>query len=109
MGYRKIPVPRFFSMIVGIPDCSYTMKKFLFFFEVLVQKAWLDSLIVLILAMSILIRFSQNSMEINLADFYAGINTDRLYTEHFQCPVSIKSHIAKSGRYMDKQPQTSNG
>lgn len=68
----------------------YKVTIIILLFEIFVKEAGLNPLIVLVLASVIAVRFSQDRMEINLADFYACINTDRLDAEHFQCPVAGK-------------------
>lgn len=46
---------------------------------------------------------------INLANLNIGIDSDRLYTENFQSPVTGKSYVPESGRNMDEQAQTPGG
>ena len=46
-------------------------------------------------------------MEINLADLHARINTNRLYAEHFQCPVTRKSDVSEPCRHVNKKSEPS--
>ena len=48
-------------------------------------------------------------MVINQANLNIGIDSDRLYTEKFQSPVTGKSYVPESGRNMDEQAQTPGG
>ena len=52
--------------------------------------------------------FPVDIMIVDLADFHIRINSDRLYTENFQRPVTGKPYVAKSGSDMDKDTQTAN-
>ena len=78
-------------------------------FKILIQKAWLNSSIVLIFTAAVPFIFAVDVVIIDLADFHAGVNADRLYAEDFQGPVSGETHIAESGGDMDKQPQSADG
>lgn len=87
----------------------YKVTIIILLFEIFVKEAGLNPLIVLVLASVIAVRFSQDRMEINLADFYACINTDRLDAEHFQCPVAGKAYIAKACGDVNEKAQTADG
>ena len=63
--------------------------------ELFVKQAWLDVVIVLVLAAGVLGNRTIDLMIENLADRNAGINSNRLNREHLQSPKTFEPNVAK--------------
>src|SRR5690606_18501645 len=73
--------------------------------QLLVEQAWLNVVVVLVLVAGVLDDVAADLMEENLADGDTGIDLHRLHGEHLQRPEAAKADIAKAGRDMHEQPQ----
>ncbi len=62
-----------------------------FIFKIPIQQTWLNTYIVLVFSADTTVIFPFNSVIIDLADFYTGINSDGLHTEDFRRPVAGKA------------------
>ena len=115
---RRVPEPNALTEVrrPSFRECSaFQAKRQLRVFvigcrtEFLIEQARLDVRIVLVLAAGVLADIANDLMVENLADFNAGVNSDRLNGEHLQRPVPAESDITETGGHVHEQTKPPDG
>lgn len=76
--------------------------------KLLVEEAWLDIGVVLVLVADVLFDLAIDLVVKDLGDGDTGVDFNRLNGKHFQRPESLEAHVAEPRSHVNEQAQTAN-